>query len=167
MKQHGTLIFFCGKMGAGKSTAAARMAEESGAILLSEDTWLAALYPDEIAGLPDYLKYSARLKGLLTGHVRSLLLSGQSVVMDFPGNTRKQRAWFREIVEQDGIPHRLIYLNVPDTVCLERIAKRRTEQPDRAAFDSEEVFHHITSFFEPPTEDEAFNVEERKVGEEG
>lgn len=44
----GTLIFFCGKMGAGKSTLSRQLAEAENCILISEDAWLAALYPDEI-----------------------------------------------------------------------------------------------------------------------
>jgi adenylylsulfate kinase-like enzyme len=34
---NGKLIFFCGKMGAGKSTKASEIAQESNAVLLSED----------------------------------------------------------------------------------------------------------------------------------
>ena len=41
-----------------------------------------------------YVKYSARLKPLLKRHVREILDAGVSVVMDFPGNTVRQRAWF-------------------------------------------------------------------------
>ncbi|WP_145974153.1 AAA family ATPase, partial [Thalassobacter stenotrophicus] len=41
---NGTLIFFCGKMGAGKSTLAKRLAEEKGAVLISEDDLLSKLY---------------------------------------------------------------------------------------------------------------------------
>jgi predicted kinase len=47
MHQKGILIFFCGKMGSGKSTKSQEIAKEMGAILLSEDEWLAAIYPDE------------------------------------------------------------------------------------------------------------------------
>lgn len=159
----GTLIFFCGKMGAGKSTLARRIAEEEGAILLSEDAWLSALFPEEIREFADYLKYSARLKGVLTAHVRSLLKSGKSVVMDFPGNTRRQRGWFRDILsgEDSGegdLPHRLYYLRSSDEACLRRLAKRREEEPERAHFDTEDVFRHVTGFFQEPAEDEAFEV---------
>jgi hypothetical protein len=33
-------------------------------------------------------------------HVCALLSKGISVVLDFPGNTRAQRAWFRELFER-------------------------------------------------------------------
>lgn len=36
----GVLTFFCGKMGAGKSTKAIEIAEEDNAVLFSEDEWL-------------------------------------------------------------------------------------------------------------------------------
>lgn len=159
MHSQGTLIFFCGKMGAGKSTLAHKISQELNAILISEDDWLVAIYPEEIQNFEDYLKYSNRLKPLLKGHIRSILNSGVSVVMDFPGNTRNQRAWFKDIFLADGIPHRLIYLDVDDKTCLERIAKRRKTNPERAQFDTEEVFRHITGFFQPPSADEGFLVE--------
>ncbi len=56
MTAQSELVFFCGKMGAGKSTLAKRMATEMNALLLSEDEWLAALYLDEIHGLDDYIR---------------------------------------------------------------------------------------------------------------
>jgi hypothetical protein len=39
---------------------------------------------------------------------------GVSVVMDFPGNTKKQRTWFKEIFSEEDIPHKLIYLKADD-----------------------------------------------------
>ena len=94
MKKKGMLIFFCGKMGAGKSTYSKKLASDLNAVFLSEDDWLSSIYPEEIKNFDDYIKFSSRLKPLLTGHVREILNSGVSVVMDFPGNTKKQRAWY-------------------------------------------------------------------------
>ena len=50
----------------------------------------------------------------------------------------------------------MIYLDVSDEVCLEQIALRRKTHPERAAFDTEEVFHQVTSHFQPPSDDEGF-----------
>ncbi|MEB3217697.1 MAG: ATP-binding protein [Nostocales cyanobacterium 94392] len=155
----GTLIFFCGKMGAGKSTLSRQISQELNAILLSEDDWLSTLYPEEIKNFDDYLKYANRLKPLLKTHVTSILNSGISVVMDFPANTRNQRAWFKDIFLGEGIPHRLIYIDVDDKTCIEQIAQRQETNPERALFDTEEVFRHVTSFFQPPSTDEGFAIE--------
>ena len=55
----GVLTFFCGKMGAGKTTKANNIAMERKAVLLSEDEWLTSLYPNKIASLKDYVAYSS------------------------------------------------------------------------------------------------------------
>ncbi|BAZ40555.1 shikimate kinase [Calothrix sp. NIES-4101] len=159
MNTKGTLIFFCGKMGAGKSTLSRQISQELNAILLSEDDWLSTLYPEEIQNFDNYLKYANRLKPLLKSHIINILNSGISVVMDFPANTKNQRAWFKDIFCDRDIPHRLIYLDVDDKTCLEQIAQRRETNPERGIFDTEEVFHHVTSFFQPPSTDEGFAIE--------
>ncbi len=150
----GTLTFFCGKMGAGKTTKSQELARRSGSILLSEDDWLTAIYPEEINNFNDYVKYSSRLKPLLKTHVQSILNSGISVVLDFPGNTKQQRAWFKEIFSENSNPHKLIYLEADDELCLKQIELRKERQPDRAQFDNEVVFHQVTSYFQIPSENE-------------
>ncbi len=57
----GVLTFFCGKMGAGKTTKAREISQKRNAVLLSEDEWLASIYPNSIKSLEDYIKYSGRL----------------------------------------------------------------------------------------------------------
>ena len=158
MSSYGTLIFFCGKMGAGKSTLSAKIARDRGAVLISEDEWLAALFHGEIKDLNDYISYSSRLKPVIRSHVEHILMAGASVVLDFPGNTRKQRAWIKDIYSQRGMPHELYYVAVDDEVCLRQLKQRQKEQPERAQFDTEEVFRMVTGYFEPPEEAEAFNV---------
>ncbi|MCL5424663.1 MAG: ATP-binding protein [Gammaproteobacteria bacterium] len=159
MRPYGTLIFFCGKMGAGKSTLSAKIAHERGAVLISEDEWLAALFPGEINDFNDYISYSSRLKPVLRSHVEQILTSGTTVVLDFPGNTRKQRAWFKDIYSQHGIAHELYHLALDDEVCLNQLKQRQKAQPERAQFDTEEVFRVVTGYFEPPEESEGFNIE--------
>ncbi|BBI52304.1 hypothetical protein HORIV_47250 [Vreelandella olivaria] len=88
MNRYGTLIFFCGKMGAGKSTLSVKIAQEREAVLISEDAWLEALYPGEIEGFNDYLNYASRLKPILREHVKQILMAGTSVVLDMPANTQ-------------------------------------------------------------------------------
>ena len=88
------LLFLCGKMAAGKTTLAKQLAEREDAVLLVEDELLAPLYPGDIVSIGDYVKFSGRLKHALGPHIRTLLARGVSVVLDFPANTKEQRAWF-------------------------------------------------------------------------
>lgn len=119
-----TLHLICGKIAAGKSTLARQLAEEPATILISEDRWLACLYPGEITSLDDYLRCTGRLRDAMDEHVESLLRSSLSVVLDFPANTLNQRLRLRNIFENARCGHWLHYLDVPDNVCKARLKRR-------------------------------------------
>lgn len=159
MAECGTLVFFCGKMAAGKSTKAEAYATEQKAVLLSEDEWLNALYPEQVKTLKDYVKYSSLLKTVLQTHVQNILRCGGDVVMDFPGNTQQQRQWFLEIAQSAGALHQMFYLDLSDEQCLVQLQQRRFDSPERSNFDTADNFRLITSFFEPPMQHEAINIE--------
>ena len=154
----GVLTFFCGKMGAGKTTKSREISLERNAILLSEDEWLSSVYPGRINTLADYIEYSGLLKPQMKRLVQSILESGANVVMDFPANTIQQREWFKAIFSEIQAPHELVYIDQHDEICLAQIAKRRIEQPERAATDTEEMFELVTRYFVAPTSDEGFNT---------
>lgn len=154
----GTLYFFVGKMGAGKSTRSKQLAIEKRAVRLSEDEWLQALYPNQIHTFEDYRQYSGLLKPLVKETVQRMLEVGTDVVMDFPANTKCLRKWFLDMAAEVGADYQLIYLNLSDEKCLRQIAKRRAEAPERAAFDTKEVFEYVTSFFEAPSKSEGIRI---------
>jgi len=97
----------CGKIAAGKSTLARRPADAPATILISEDGWLATLYPNEQQTVADYARNSRRLREVMGGHVEALLRAGLSVVLDFPANTVANRQWMRGLFEKAGARHRL------------------------------------------------------------
>ena len=154
----GVLVFFCGKMGAGKSTKSHGVAQERNAVLLSEDEWLESLYPNKIASLEDYLEYSSRLKPQIKKLVQAILVAGTDVVMDFPANTVSQREWFRSIFSEIESPHELVYIALPNEDCLRQIEKRRSQQPKRAKTDTKEMFDQVTKYFIEPQSEEGFHV---------
>lgn len=169
MTRPGVLSFFCGKMAAGKSTLAKRIVESTGAILLVQDDWLTHLFPDEIVDVPAFRKYSARLHAALADHVCELLARGLPVVLDFPGNTRAQRAWFRALIDRAGAAHELHFIDVPDALCKAQLRLRSSGLADGTAWTSDAEFDAITKFFEPPATEEGFNIvrHQRKVAGDG
>lgn len=156
--KYGEVLFFCGKMGAGKSTKAKEIAIATNAVLLSEDEWLESLYSGEIQSLDDYIKYSKKIKPLVKNLVQSILSTGKDVVMDFPANTVSQRLWLKEIHSEIEAPHRMLYLDASNEVCLRHIAQRRIDYPERNATDSVEIFEAVTKFFTAPSPEEGFNL---------
>ena len=158
MPKHGTLTFFCGKMGAGKTTCSRSVALENAAVLLSEDEWLAAHYPGHINSFDDYIKYASQIKPFVRTLVSDILKSGIDVVMDFPANTVSQRQWFKRLCDSTPCTHELIFLDFSDQQCLANIAKRAIEQPERAAFDNEATFKIVSRHFVAPAVDEGLNI---------
>ena len=145
-------------MGAGKTTRAREIVRELKGVLFSEDEWLGSVFPNRIQSLRDYVSYSNLLKPQIKKTVQDILRAGVSVVMDFPGNTSDQRAWLKTIYAEVNAPHELVYLDVPDAICLSRIRLRRQDQPERAETDTQAMFEQVTKYFEPPNESEGFNV---------
>jgi len=152
------LIFLCGKMAAGKSTLAKALAERDDAVLIVQDQFLDHLYPSEILDIPDFVKYSTRLKSALEPHVSALLAKGVSVVLDFPGNTKAQRAWFRGMIDRAKVRHELHFVDASDAVCKRQLADRSKHLPPGSPWTTEAEFDAVTAYFQPPSAEEGFNV---------
>ena len=152
------LMFFCGKMAAGKSTLARQLAERDHAVLLSQDALLDALFPNLIVNVASYIKYAGRINHAIAPLVVDLLSKGVSVVLDFPANTRSQRAWFREMIERARVDHELHYLDTPDDISKAQLRARSAHLPPGTKWTTEEDFNLIASHFRAPEPDEAFIV---------
>lgn len=153
------LHLLCGKIASGKSTRARQLAEAPGIVLISEDQWLAKLYPQMIHSLADYVSCARRLGSALEPLVVAMLRAGTSVVLDFPANTLAQRAWLRSLADQAGVTHQLHVLNVDEETCRRRLRERNSlgEHPFST---SDEQFELICSHFAPPQAEEQLNLVE-------
>lgn len=158
MNNPAKLMFLCGKMAAGKSTLARDLAERGKAILLVQDEFLEGLFPGEITDIAAFLERSSRLRNALAPHICAILSKGVSIVLDFPGNTRAQRAWFREIFERAHVEHELHFVDASDALCKRQLKDRTKHLPPGTPWTTDAEFEAITVYFQPPSDDEAFNV---------
>ncbi|MEM6407564.1 MAG: ATP-binding protein [Pseudomonadota bacterium] len=156
-KSRPTLHLLCGKVAAGKSTLAAKLATANKTVLISEDDWLAALFVEELQEPKDYLRYAAKLRAALAPHIVALLKADISVVLDFQANTVESRAWMRALLDQTDADHLLHVLMPPDEVCLARLQERNASGLHPFTLSAEE-YHQISAYFAPPTADEGFNL---------
>ena len=155
---HTTLVFFCGKMAAGKSTLARRLAQRRPSILLVQDVFSERLFPGDVKDIASYVLYASRINSVVQPLVRDLLALGVSVVLDFPANTKKQRAWFREILDTVRVHHELHFIDAADDLCKSQLRMRSKDLPADSPWTSEAAFDAITAYFESPAEEEHFNV---------
>jgi predicted kinase len=152
-----TLHLLAGLAGSGKSTLAARLAVEAHALSIAEDDWTSALWPSELTSLEAYRDRSRRLRGVLWPHVGRILGMGVSVVLDFPANTRGQRAALAELLRGSDADHVLHFLDVPVEICHTRVAARNRAGLHLFA-PSPEDLDRVARYFEPPSDEEGFNV---------
>ena len=152
-----TLYLLCGKIGAGKSTLARRLASRPATVLISEDHWTSTLFADQLETIEDYGRLSARLRAAMTPHIADILRQGLSVVLDFPANTVRQRSWMRSLIAEAGVPHELHHLDLPDAICRQRL-RRRNASGEHQFQVSDAEFEQFTRRFVPPGPDEGFNV---------
>ncbi|WP_372885671.1 AAA family ATPase [Shimia sp.] len=151
------LHILCGKIASGKSSFAARLGQAPGTVVLGEDALLSGLYGPQMQTLPDYMRYSARLRAAIEGHVVALLRNGCSVVLDFAANTPDTRAWMRSIIDAADCDHALHFLDVPDEVCRARLKARNAAGTHPFQVDDEQ-FDWITAHFVTPTVEEGFEI---------
>lgn len=154
----GILHLVCGKIAAGKSTLCARLAEAPRTMLISEDFWLKRLFGEEMKEVADYVRVAARLRVPMGAHVAELLEAGMDVVLDFPANTKANRAWMKGIAEAAGARAILHWLDVPDEVCRARLRDRNAQGEHDFAGVTDAQFDLITSYFQPPEAEEGLEV---------
>ncbi len=153
-----TLYLLCGKIAAGKSTLARRLAARPATLLIGQDHWMSNLFSDDkLKTIDDFARLSARLCAAMGPHVVDILRQGLSVVLDFPANTVAYRNWMRSLITQAGVAHELHLLDVPDTICKQRLRERNAggEHPYQV---SEATYDLFMSYFVPPEPNEGFNI---------
>ncbi|MTI42733.1 putative kinase [Roseibium hamelinense] len=152
-----TLYLLCGKIAAGKTTLAEQLANQPGTVLVAEDAWLNALFADELTSGPDYVRCATKLRSIMGPHVSDLLTAGVSVVLDFPANTIETRRWMTTIFKESTSAHQLHVLDTSEKRCLERL-RARNASGTHPFHVSEELFRRFSSYYEPPTPEEGFNL---------
>jgi predicted kinase len=151
------LYLLCGKIAAGKSTLARRLASHPRTLLIGMDHWMSTLFPIENRTIEDFTRLSARLRDAMGPHVVDILRQDLSVVLDFPANTVKWRRWMRSLINEANVAHELHFLDVSDAVCKERLQQRNISGHHPYQVD-EPTYDLFMSYFAPPASDEGFNV---------
>jgi len=155
----GTLHFISGRLAAGKTTLARKLAAEHQAVLFCEDVWLSKL-SDGIFSFEDYLKWSGRCRSVMGPLIVDILKAGAFVVLDFAGNRRNERAWARNLSEEAGSTHVLHFLDVDEEECMRRLRIRNQLKPEGLYFASttEADFRAICKYFEAPDTEEGLTI---------
>ena len=96
-----TLI--CGRICCGKSTYAEKLRIRDGAVVLSIDEIMLAMFGQYVGDMHD--EYVARTEKYLFGKSLELIETGIDVILDWGFWTRDERAYAREFYSSSGIEH--------------------------------------------------------------
>ena len=102
------LYLICGKIAAGKSTLAHRLAARPATLLISEDHWTSNLFADELRTIDDYTRCSVRLRAAIGPHIVDST-ARYFYYFGFPGKHFRVRSWMRWLIDQSGAPMSFTY----------------------------------------------------------
>ena len=156
-KTPATLHLLCGKIASGKSTLAKELAAQPSTVIISEDDWLAHLFPGEINAIEDYVRCAANLRNAIGPHVGALLRAGVSVVLDIPANTVATRKWMKSLFDGVQSEHLLHILETTDADCKTRLRARNAAGTHAFSVCNRD-FEIITGYFVAPRQEEGFNI---------
>lgn len=151
MNQPKTLYIMCGVGFAGKSTLAKKIAEHTGATLVSQD----AMYfekEEELRLDPDSDEQWRMILTMCHGKIREELGGGNSVVFDDTSLQVSHRDELRDIARETSAETKVVFLDTPVEVQKERQARNKITGERH---DVEQ--HHLDKAIEdlqPPTEGE-------------
>lgn len=141
-----TVILMCGPAGSGKSSWAKKF-EKSGMILLSFDEESFKLgytaHP-----LPQEIHY--KIKAKLDEKLLFLIKEEKDVVLDYSFWSKEMRREYLLLMRGYGIEPIIYYIQTPKEIVMERIRKRKGDNPN-AIILSEKTASVYYDNFQPPT----------------
>lgn len=151
------VIMMCGVCGSGKTTYA-KQKEKNGYIRLSIDEELWKTYGRKGIDYPDsrYEELSEKVEAMLCERLISFIKDGKNVVIDFSFWSKRNRSFYRKIIEKAGGTAELVYMKASKETLQKRLKKRNTLLNANSPFiiTNEILEHHYNDFEEPRGEGE-------------
>ena len=156
-----TIYAMVGTIGAGKTTFAAKLANEKNAVFYSIDRAVKDL-GKPITSREDYDKYYFLVRTAIAAGAVEALKNGRPVVLDF-GGSRGHAEWLDGIAAEAGAAIEIYHLLAPLEVRRERVRKRNLE-PDVVFRFSDEEFDSMPTVSAAPEERAGLKVRVVRTG---
>ncbi|AOF92422.1 ATP-binding protein [Sinorhizobium sp. RAC02] len=154
MPKSPTLYLTCGLPGSGKTTLAKQLEQSAGAIRLTGDDWLQALFPEMTTDEAENGPLRAKIEKLQWRVALRALELGCNVIVDWGIWSRKERDDLRNAALSVGAKVILCLLDPPLAELWERVSRRNEERPFGAFQMTEADLIRWSHLFERPAADE-------------
>ena len=142
-----------GFVGAGKTTFARKLEQETGAIRFTFDEWMVRLYGNNPPA-SEYCHYYQRIEGLIWDMAIKLMDKKVDVIIDSGFWSRASRDNARRLVLDKGAKPILYHITCPENLMRQRVATRTADLPSDSLWINQAAFDEFKNRFEPLTEDE-------------
>ena len=153
-----TIHLVCGSTGAGKTTLAMRLADAEGAIRLSIDEWMAALFE---ADRPEPIEFAwmmariERCEAVMWSVALEAARRGVGAVIDCGFTQAEHRRKFADLAARANLPVVLHWLDVPVEERWRRVERRNAERGETFRMEvTRPMFDFVEGLWEPPSPQE-------------
>ena len=149
------VILICGKICSGKTTYAKKLCRKNGAVLLSVDEIMLAMFGQHCGDMHD--TYAERTRNYLLDKAVQLHENGINIVLDWGFWTRRGREETRAFFADRGIPAEFHCIDISETTWQMRLEKRNREVlngTESAYYVDENLSAKFESRFEMPGAEE-------------
>lgn len=146
------VYILCGKVGAGKSTYARRLAQTKRAVILSVDELMLQM-EDACRGPRYQRRQEEKCETYFMTLAAQLVSLGVSCILDYGHWTRASRRRLMDFCERQGYAYRLIWVDCASEIRRQRLQRRNEEQsrqPGRHYILTQEMQERFDAWFEEP-----------------
>lgn len=155
MKEIPTVHVICGFIGAGKTTFAKKLEQQTGAVRITKDEWLIRLIGNDPT-IDGFAEYDHKICELSRDVAFQLAAKGVDVIIDEGFWAREERAEIRVRITAVGAEQVLYYLDTPIETIRERVLGRNESPATDSFVISRDMLDGYLSSWQPPDEDEDY-----------
>lgn len=149
MSKDVTVYMIAGQIGAGKTTFAKKLENETNGIRFTPDEWIKKLSLDSVPN-KDFDSYFYSACDIAWNLAKKLINKRIDIILDFGFWKRQTRDKYKERIKACKAKWELYYVYCPDNIIRQRLKERNKLSFDESIVISEQMYDYFSPEFEAP-----------------